>query len=208
MNRHKRSQELRKILTFDILYKRYVIDKVSSHKIAKQYNCSKNLILKYLKDFNIPWRNKSESQIGKIVNLQTRLKSSISHMGQKSHFKGKKHSLYSRELISKSLIGKFGILARNFQGGLTKLGYPYYFNNNLKFKIRFRDNFICQNCNLNEKSHFRVLDIHHIDYNKINCEETNLITLCTKCNVQANSNRDYWFAYYTYKIENEILKGV
>ena len=99
----------------------------------------------------------------------------------------------------------------NWQGGLDKYGYPSYFNEELKLKIRIRDNFECQNCHMTEEEHLivlgRNLNIHHIDYNKENCEKTNLITTCQQCNVRANSNRDYWFAFYTYKIEQEILKN-
>ena len=48
----------------------------------------------------------------------------------------------------------------------------------------------------------RKLNIHHIDYNKQNCNEENLITLCDKCHCRTNFNRDYWFTYFT-----ELLKG-
>jgi hypothetical protein len=32
--------------------------------------------------------------------------------------------------------------------------------------------------------------------------KNNLITLCKKCNMKANSNRDYWYAFYSYLMEN------
>lgn len=54
----------------------------------------------------------------------------------------------------------------------------------------------------------KCLTIHHINYNKQNCKVKNLITICCGCNSVANYNRDYWFAYYTWIIENEIYKGV
>ena len=125
--------------------------------------------------------------------------------------KNKKHSDISKLKISKSLIGKFGNLSRNWQGGLSHQGYPHYFNDKLKLEIRSRDNFICQYCNISEKNYTKqtnhCLDIHHIDYNKDNCNNLNLITLCNKCNVKANGYRDYWFAYYTYIIQNVIMLG-
>ncbi len=80
--------------------------------------------------------------------------------------------------------------------------YTKEFNNELKLKIRQRDNFECQNCNMTEEEHImvygRVLCIHHIDYDKKNCKEENLITLCGTCNLRANSDRDYRYTYYTY----------
>jgi hypothetical protein len=88
-------------------------------------------------------------------------------------------------------------------------GHPYnkyIFNEELKLKIRKRDNFECQNCHVSDKEHLTRfethLHIHHIDYNKENCDEKNLITTCLQCNSKANYNRDYWYAYYTYIMEN------
>ena len=43
------------------------------------------------------------------------------------------------------------------------------------------------------------LHIHHIDYNKTNCNKNNLITLCVACNGKANFNRDYWLNFYNKK---------
>ena len=51
----------------------------------------------------------------------------------------------------------------------------------------------------------KVLDVHHIDYNKENCKENNLITLCKQCNLRANKNRDYWYGYFMY-ITNQKIK--
>jgi hypothetical protein len=51
--------------------------------------------------------------------------------------------------------------------------------------IRKRDNYRCQVCGLSEKEYRkkakRALDVHHIDHNKDNNVEDNLITICRKC---------------------------
>jgi len=82
--------------------------------------------------------------------------------------------------------------------------YPSGFNGELKEQIRKRDNYECQNCGITEEEYLivygRVLEIHHIDYSKINCTTNNLITLCKQCNLRANINRDYWIDYYKNKI--------
>ncbi len=82
------------------------------------------------------------------------------------------------------------------------------FSPELKEQIRIRDNFECQNCGMTEEEHLivygRMLNIHHIDYNKENYEKTNLITTCLPCNVRANYNRDYWKEYYNNKIKDNI----
>jgi hypothetical protein len=53
---------------------------------------------------------------------------------------------------------------------------------------------------MTEEEHLIVigtaLTIHHIDYNKQNCNEENLITLCKGCNTRANYNKDYWLIKY------------
>jgi len=50
-----------------------------------------------------------------------------------------------------------------------------------------RDDNKCRMC-------FSKLDlcVHHIDYDKNNNIEKNLITLCRKCNLKVNSNRNIW----------------
>ena len=86
-------------------------------------------------------------------------------------------------------------------GGLSRLPYTIEFNASLKEAIRDRDGHICQYCGKTErqeiKDYNKALAIHHIDYNKENCNDTNLISLCCECNTKANKNRDFWFAYFT-----------
>lgn len=90
--------------------------------------------------------------------------------------------------------------------------YSVNFTKELKEKIRKRDNYQCQNkeCNMTEEEHLIVyginLHIHHIDYDKKNCGENNLISLCLQCNTRANSNRDYWKKYYS-EIISEVIKN-
>lgn len=82
--------------------------------------------------------------------------------------------------------------------------YPAIFNSKLKKIILKRDSYMCQYCNITLDEHFnkyhRRLHVHHIDYNKQNCKEDNLITLCHKCNLRANFNRDKWKEFYTNRL--------
>ena len=113
-------------------------------------------------------------------------------------------SLRCTDCWGKSITGKNNV---NYAHGEGYKRYPILFNNRLKLKIRERDGFKCQCCRITEKAHFKRfkenLHVHHIDYNKQNCKEDNLITTCKLCNVNANFDRDYWFAYYTYIMENK-----
>jgi 5-methylcytosine-specific restriction endonuclease McrA len=85
--------------------------------------------------------------------------------------------------------------------------YPAKFSYYLKKQIKIRDNHKCQLCKIEEikfkQNHIKGLEVHHIDYNKENCKENNLITLCGSCNKKVNLNRDYWYAYFKYILEEQ-----
>jgi len=99
--------------------------------------------------------------------------------------------------------------------GQGNFPYPLEFTGELKEQIRKRDNYICQNCGMTEEEHLivygQILHVHHIDYNKENCKEDNLISTCSQCNARANHNRSYWQEFYINKINllfNELNKKV
>ena len=48
-------------------------------------------------------------------------------------------------------------------------------------------------------------DVHHIDYDKNNNQESNLITLCHKCNLKINKNRVYWSNYFQEATGNRAI---
>ena len=95
----------------------------------------------------------------------------------------------------------------NWLDGRSYEPYTSKFTFKLKESIRNRDNHICQNpeCNMTEEEHLMLykefLNVHHIDYNKENLNKNNLITLCRRCHIKTNYNRDYWYAYFTYIME-------
>ncbi len=84
--------------------------------------------------------------------------------------------------------------------GKSKEPYPLEFNKQLKQEIRERDNYKCRKCEMTEEEHItiygRVLCVHHIDYNKKNCNKENLLSLCNGCNIRVNVNRKYWTIYF------------
>lgn len=89
----------------------------------------------------------------------------------------------------------------NWQGGISYEPYTPDFNQQLKDRIRTRDNFICQLCGVPELECNRRLTIHHIDYNKKNYEDNNLISLCLICHNKTGINREHWTNYF-YKLNN------
>jgi hypothetical protein len=74
----------------------------------------------------------------------------------------------------------------NWLGGISFYPYSIKFNSFIKNKIRNRDKYKCRLCNKKGNC------VHHIDYNKQNCKENNLITLCRRCHTKTNYNRYYW----------------
>lgn len=103
-------------------------------------------------------------------------------------------------------IWKRGSNNSNWNGGSSFEPYSLEWTKELRNYIRKRDNYTCQLCDIVEQEHIkkygRILTVHHMDYNKKNCNEENLITLCVKCNSQVNGTRDYWVAYFQCILEN------
>lgn len=58
--------------------------------------------------------------------------------------------------------------------------YPLEFTKKLRHVIRMRDKYICQECGATQ-GEGKAFPIHHIDYDKFNCDQMNLITLCHSC---------------------------
>lgn len=91
----------------------------------------------------------------------------------------------------------------NWKGGISTYGYPKEWKTRFLDSIRERDNFICQECGIHQDEldfgQVKKLDVHHIDYNKENCDPRNLISLCRSCHVKTNVNREYWINYFNNK---------
>ena len=109
------------------------------------------------------------------------------------------------EAERKAKVGRFtGVNSWSWRGGISNNPYPKEFNRTLKLKIRTRDGFICYLCKKSEEDELRdfnrVLCVNHIDFNKNNCSEDNLNTLCLRCNLKINRQREYWTDYFNQKI--------
>jgi len=81
-----------------------------------------------------------------------------------------------------------------WKGGISCEPYTVDWTETLRRSIRERDKYVCQIC---EKPQGDVTySVHHIDYNKKNSDPKNLITLCNKCHMKTNHNREYWKEYF------------
>lgn len=110
--------------------------------------------------------------------------------------RGPKHPMFGKHYTKEESI-KFGNPKEkhpNWKGGISFEPYSPQWTEQLKKEIKERDNYQCQNPNCNKTPTF--LTVHHIDYNKKNCIQENLITLCNSCNARANYYREFWKIFY------------
>lgn len=152
----------------------------------------------------------SELKKGKPHSDEHRRKNSEGHKGEKSYMfgkpkspeirkklseanKGKRLSIETRRKMSEAQKGEKG---SNWQGGKSFEVYPQDWTYDLKESIRKRDNYTCQECGIHKDELNRKLHVHHIDYNKKNCNPINFITLCCACHMKTNYNKEYWMEYF------------
>jgi len=120
----------------------------------------------------------SAAQKGRILSFDQRKRLSLAHIGKQ---KGKNNPAW--------------------QGGIASLPYAYGWGPELKREVMERDGRRCRNPGCRKTA--RRLAVHHIDYNKMNCDPSNLITLCTSCNARANTDRKLYVEFY--KILREAI---
>lgn len=80
-------------------------------------------------------------------------------------------------------------------GGLSKFPYTYDWLK-ISAKFRKRDGYKCMNPICSNHTGKGKIEGHHIDHDKSNNAQENIITLCTVCNTKANFNREYWVKFY------------
>lgn len=151
--------------------------------------------LEQRKKYGTYLRGKNYDEVfGKERTQDIKEKMSKAKIGSKGYWLGKKRPPLSKEWkekISEKLSGNKSYL---WKGGKSFETYSIDWTKSLRISIRERDKYICQLCG--EKQGDRAHDIHHIDYNKKNCNTDNLITLCLMCHRKTNHNRDYWIKYF------------
>jgi len=115
--------------------------------------------------------------------------------GHKVYFswKGRKLSEEHKEKISKTnKENRTWKREKNpsWKKGISFEPYTIDWTETLRRSIRERDNYVCQLCSQYGNT------VHHINYDKKNCNPDNLITLCGKCHRKTSSNREYWQNYF------------
>jgi 5-methylcytosine-specific restriction endonuclease McrA len=141
------------------------------------------------------------AHLGKRLSDETKEKISLSNKGIKKSeehkrkmsiaAKNRKRERMSNETKIKMRISHLGSKSHFWRGGVSSNPYSVDWNKTLKRSIRERDRYTCFICKKEP-----ALDCHHIDYNKLNCNPNNLITLCRHCHMKTNTNREYWTKYF------------
>lgn len=159
---------------------------------------------KKISDFNKSIGKKPPSRLGVPMSIETKNKISKANIGRKLTteqlerlIKSHKGQKQSDETIKKRI--KSGAEHYNWKGGKSFEIYPIKWNNKFKEIIRERDKYKCQICEKKQEEltgRIKKLSVHHIDYNKYNLDEKNLITLCPSCHLKTNYKRDYWIEYF------------
>ena len=85
-------------------------------------------------------------------------------------------------------------------GGLSYEPYSEAFSPALRRRVRERDGFVCQLCFVPENG--RKHEVHHIDYDKKNSHESNLITLCKSCHARTSIDRGFWTRHFQVRMES------
>lgn len=148
-------------------------------------------------------RKNSESKKGNKYALGSKRSEETLKRMRESHLGKKKPDGFGKKMSIIRLenpIRLFGDKNPNWNGGSSFEPYGIEFNKRLKRQIKERDNYTCQICGKiqrrKKKNSQGILDVHHIDYNKENNKESNLITLCKSCHRKTSFNRDSWQAFF------------
>jgi plasmid stability protein len=134
---------------------------------------------------------------GRCVSVETRKKLSNALKGEKNPRYGKHLSMESRQKISDAnkLKGH-----HNWQGGKSFESYTTDWTDTLRRSIRERDNYICQLCGTLQGDY--AFSVHHLDYDRKNCNPENLITLCKKCHGRTGYDKEKWKLYFENRRKN------
>lgn len=150
----------------------------SAVKIAKMIGCTPANVCYCMKRYGIPRRGNSECHIG----------IPLDESGHKDD---------CQCFICRTKRGEnAGENNPSWLGGISFEPYGLEFNDNLKKRIRKRDDNTCKECGIHQDELGYKLNVHHIDYDKHNNSEDNLISLCNSCHAQTNFGRDDWTKYF------------
>ena len=142
---------------------------------------------------------------GRKLSLEHRRKIGLANKGKKKSedYRNKMSLIKTGHTVSDEARKKFSEYAKtrtreknpNWRGGLSFQPYSVDWTSTLRRAIRERDGYRCCLCGMFQ-SDGEVFDVHHINYDKTNCNSDNLVTLCKRCHSKTNGNRQHWIKYF------------
>lgn len=167
--------------------------------LSREYGTSHQTLGRYLRKFGTivepPWKRYPSPFKGRHHTKESKRQQRISRLGHEV-------LISTREKLSKATSGKnnpnFGNGDRirgsknpNWLGGIWLGQNQYRMFKKDRDKILERDLYQCLLC-----YESTTLNVHHIDYNRKNREDNNLITLCARCHGKTNYDREFWTKFF------------
>ena len=177
----------------------------SDTKLKKYCECGCGKLVKHPKysRFAHGHANKGKNNpfFGKKHTDEHKKRTSERMSGENHPWFGRKHAEKSKEKIRISRKGKYSGKDNPMWNGGNPQPYPYgWHNKNHREMIFERDGYKCQNPLCKRIS--SRLTRHHINYNKDDMSDRNIITLCHSCNTIAegkgkdNRPKQFWQKHY------------
>jgi len=145
------------------------------------------------------WREKVSKKISKTLTGKKRpdkVKQKISKTLKKLTAEGKHH------------IPKLkGEQHWNWRGGISREEYGFDFNNTLKTKIRESYNNRCVWCGIKQGRLNEKLIVHHINHNKKDNREENLIPMCRSCHIKLHHIENRLESYGCLGDSGQVLRS-
>jgi hypothetical protein len=181
-----------------------IIDRyLSGEKIidlSKEYGTSHQTLERYLRKFSVvvlPWY-KRYSGPNKNKPMHPNVKEALRKVNT-----GKKFSADRCKKLSIRMSGNknpnFGNGDKirgnknpNWLGGISLGQNQYRMFKEDRDRILKRDLHQCLLCHQSTSR----LNVHHIDYNRKNSEDNNLMALCPRCHTTTNFNREFWTQFF------------
>lgn len=95
----------------------------------------------------------------------------------------------------------------HWRGGISYLPYCPKFNTKFKEQIREKFGRVCYLCGKTEEENSKHLDVHHVDYDKLdicNGKSWSFVPLCHSCHTKTTNHRHYYFnMLINYWLNNE-----
>ena len=129
----------------------------------------------------------AESRRGKVQSAESNKKRSDALKGRKFSVEHRANLAASHKNRKASSYFPKGEKNPNWKGGISNENYPGAFNKTIKDKIRDRDANSCVVCKYEQ--HGKAGVVHHLNANKNDNVESNLIFLCRRCHAKVHSTK-------------------